>query len=199
MSAGGTYYYDAYLSGGSYILSAAKSESIDTYAIRLKDLAETLRQRAGTDRVIVVAHSMGGLVARRYLQLFGAEHVEALIMIGTPNRGIETAVATLCPVIGASKECEEMRAGSSYLAKLNDPDRQPDVPTYLIIGSGCEMGKEDGDGVVMRKNAELPWMTTTVVNGSCTTAEKLHTALVDPGRHPEVLSTVERLIDEHSG
>lgn len=56
-------------------------------------LAEAIRQwRVGraepTEKVVLVAHSMGGLVSRLYLNLFGgAEAVERCIFLGTPHRG----------------------------------------------------------------------------------------------------------------
>ena len=41
-----------------------------------------------TQQVDIVTHSMGGLIARLYVQAFGgAERVRSLIMMGTPHRG----------------------------------------------------------------------------------------------------------------
>lgn len=190
----GTYYYDAYLSGSSYILSVEKSESIDTYAIRLKDLVATLKAWTGAPQVVIVAHSMGGLVARRYLQVFGSADVAALIMIGTPNHGINGSIATLCPLLGADKECSEMRASSSMLATLNDPSLQPSVPMTVIAGSGCSTGGQDGDGVVTVASAELPQAATIIVQGSCGGTDTLHTAMLDPTRYPVVYAALRGLL-----
>ena len=63
---------------------------IDESADRLKDFVE---ERAGNKRnkqFVFVAHSMGGLIVRRYLDLFGAQaedRLDKLIMLGTPNNG----------------------------------------------------------------------------------------------------------------
>ncbi|MCF3180385.1 hypothetical protein IPZ70_10615 [Streptomyces polychromogenes] len=47
-------------------------------------------------RVIVVAHSMGGLVARYWMgPLGGAPHCEALLTLGTPHRGAPKALEVL--------------------------------------------------------------------------------------------------------
>jgi len=198
-AASGTYYYDSYLSGGSYILSTAESESIDTYAIRTRDLVETLRSRTGSDKVIIVAHSMGGLVARRYLQLFGEDHVARLILVATPNNGVNASIATFCPLFGADKECGEMSAGSSMLAKLNDPSRLPTVPVIMIVGLGCNTGGEDGDGVVTAASARLPWATDVEVPGNCSSFETLHTALLDPARYPTTYMIIkEAILSEES-
>ncbi|MBV8876956.1 MAG: hypothetical protein JO158_04550 [Gammaproteobacteria bacterium] len=46
-------------------------------------------------RVAIVAHSMGGLVARAALGLISASHVERLLMLGTPQCGSFAAVQAL--------------------------------------------------------------------------------------------------------
>ncbi|GHH84101.1 hypothetical protein GCM10018781_72710 [Kitasatospora indigofera] len=61
-------------------------------AARLGDLHTTARHR----RVIVVAHSMGGLVARHWLGPGGgAPFCKALITLGTPHRGAPKALDVL--------------------------------------------------------------------------------------------------------
>lgn len=58
-----------------------------------RQLAESIRQwRASrgnpTEKLVLVAHSMGGLVSRLYLNQFGgAEAVERCVFLGTPHRG----------------------------------------------------------------------------------------------------------------
>lgn len=56
------------------------------------------RRYHGADdaRVILIAHSMGGLVARHYLEVLGGwEHCRALITFGTPYRGAPDALGFL--------------------------------------------------------------------------------------------------------
>ena len=51
-------------------------------------LARNIESAAPRGRVTIVAHSMGGLAARWYVQaLGGAEHVERIITLATPHRG----------------------------------------------------------------------------------------------------------------
>lgn len=188
----GTYYYDAYLRGESYALSLAKSESIDTYAIRLRDLVRGLRGRTHHN-LTIVAHSMGGLVARRYLQLFGAHDVAQLITIATPHAGLPRRVAQLCPVFGADKECMEMRADSLFIAKLNDPAHQPLLPITTIAGTGCATGEADGDGVVTVESALLPNTTQYRIAGSCPTAGAFHNALLET---QELFSLINKSIQQ---
>jgi len=190
----GTYYYDSYLSGDSYVISSAKSENIDTYAIRLKDVVDALRARTGADNVTIVAHSMGGLVARRYIQIFGSSSVDQLITVGTPHYGVEASVKTLCPVVGADRECQDLAAGSPFLSKLNDPSRQPKLAVTAIVGKGCDTGGKDGDGVVNADSAALGGADIVEIQSSCGTLGNFHTALLDPETHPEVTEKVIGLI-----
>jgi pimeloyl-ACP methyl ester carboxylesterase len=59
--------------------------SIEALALQLK---RTIDDRVRGGRIDVIAHSMGGLVARFYAQhLGGARRVDRLITLGTPHRG----------------------------------------------------------------------------------------------------------------
>src|SRR5690606_41822734 len=57
------------------------------------------RKRPGMSkaRAILIAHSMGGLVARYYLEVLGGwDSCRALITFGTPHRGSLNALDSLC-------------------------------------------------------------------------------------------------------
>jgi len=65
------------------------SGSIERQALRLK---RAIDEGVGGGRIDLVAHSMGGLVARCYLQLLGgARRVDRLITLGTPHHGTHSA------------------------------------------------------------------------------------------------------------
>ncbi len=88
------------------------------------DLAiRTLRALTGSERVDVVAHSMGGL-AVRYLLRTGesADTVRRVVFLGTPHRG--TAAAVLAWGDGG----REMVPGSDFLMDLN---QGPPVPEWV--------------------------------------------------------------------
>jgi len=54
----------------------------------LKDVINTAREQSGSLRVDIVAHSMGGLLAREYVQGDMYEHdVDQLITVSTPHKG----------------------------------------------------------------------------------------------------------------
>jgi len=63
-------------------------------------------------RVIIVAHSMGGLVARAYVRQHGQAHIARIITLGTPHHG--TALANFGPGTNAA----QMRRGSAWLVSL---------------------------------------------------------------------------------
>jgi triacylglycerol esterase/lipase EstA (alpha/beta hydrolase family) len=67
--------------------------SLDDYVPLISDAIETLCKISGRDKVVIVAHSMGGLVARAYLRDHGAARVAKVVTIGTPHRG--TGLANL--------------------------------------------------------------------------------------------------------
>lgn len=185
-----SYYFDIFKTPENYIAVQAKSENIDTYAIRLKELVETIQYKTGKPKVVLVAFSMGGLVARRYIQIFGTEHVDKLIMIGTPNVGIVGQVADFCPLVGEKLECRDMHADSLFMNKLNR-DKLPAIPIVNIVGTGCAMDGAEGDGAVLEENALLAGAENHVINGTCrSTVKPLHLELRDIDLYPEVYEIV---------
>ena len=86
----------------------------------LEPLAEQLKtaidQRWGdSGKVHIVAHSMGGLVSRHYLQnLGGHARCQSLTTLATPHHG--TLAAWCYPGKGAM----QMRRGSAFLTRLKD-------------------------------------------------------------------------------
>lgn len=77
--------------------------SIDAYAALIHRAAENICSQTGSEKLIIVAHSMGGLAARAYLREHGDERVAKVITLGTPHRG--TGVANF----GIGLNCEQMR------------------------------------------------------------------------------------------
>ncbi|HSM03606.1 MAG TPA: alpha/beta fold hydrolase [Longimicrobiales bacterium] len=89
----------------------AEGSNID-HAHELEAVVTALRASSGADRVDVVAHSMGGLATRYYLQNGGAQTVRRVAFMATPHRG--TYVAYLAWGEGG----EEMHPGSVFLLDL---------------------------------------------------------------------------------
>ena len=80
---------------------------IDGYAPMVGKAIDALCAASGQRQAIIVAHSMGGLVARAYLRACGDARVARVITLGTPHHG--TSLAQFGPGLNA----QQMRRGAS--------------------------------------------------------------------------------------
>lgn len=192
-----SYYFDVFKEAPeNYKVVQTKSESIDTYAIRLKELVDVIKYRTRKPKVNIIAFSMGGLVARRYVQVFGDQDVNKLILIGTPNSGVTGEVARVCPLLGAEFECRDLTEGSLFLNKLNRTPK-PSIPVYTIVGTGCDMSEGKGDGIVLEDHAIIPWAENHIIQGVCSGKFKpLHLDLLKPDLYPEAYRTLVKILEE---
>lgn len=123
--------------------------SIDEYARQLEDRIVEVCTRCGTDSVIVVAHSMGGLVARACARR-APGRVRRLVCLGSPHQG--TVLASLVPSITT----RQMRRGSDWLNDLNSGD--PGVAITNIYS-------EHDNIVVPQTSAALPGTENIALQG----------------------------------
>jgi len=186
-----SYYFDLYKNQKESSIIQTKSDSIDTYALRLKDIVSTVKHKTGKNKVIIIAHSMGGLVTRKYIQIFGADDIDRLILIGSPNHGIDSNIEKLCSIIGESLECRDLSQDSLFINKLNYAPL-PKIPLYNIIGVGCQMENETGDGIVRKSSTYLEGAENYEIEGSCDEMKFsfLHKAMINPERYTEVYQLV---------
>lgn len=191
----GTYYFDAFKSSDGYVPIQTKSENIDTYALRVANLVEEIKRETGKDKVVLVTHSMGGLVARRYIQIFGNESVAGLVMVAAPNNGITESLAKSCSLFGTDRECQDMTEGSLFLNKLTESPTDS-VATYNLYGSGCVTDGEDGDGIVSARSARLNSAENFVVNGTCSGVYLLHGSILKKSVHPETFERIKEILGE---
>ena len=61
--------------------------AIDDYVPLVRRAVLDLCAASGSGQIIIVAHSMGGLVARAYLRAHGSDHLARIITLGTPHHG----------------------------------------------------------------------------------------------------------------
>jgi PKD repeat protein len=118
------------------------SDHIQIYARKLANEVEAARQAYGVDKVDIVAHSMGGLVSRCYIEMLGGDkYVRKLIMLETPNHGIPSQLVTFAyPFrLGVGilhwASVDDFTAGSEFLRNLNanNDEISPNVQ-YEILG-----------------------------------------------------------------
>jgi triacylglycerol lipase len=89
----------------------SSAQGIEGAALQLR---ESLRRRIGGGRIDLVCHSLGGLVARAWLQLLGgARRVDRCIMLGSPQRGTYNAYWLV------SRVGRELRPDSPLIDRLH--------------------------------------------------------------------------------
>lgn len=115
---------------------------VDDSAQLLSQAVDTILAQAAVSRVRVIAHSLGGLVTRAYIQDHGGSaHVDKLLAFGTPHWGI----GTLCVAAVATRGCSnaaELEFNSVFLNHLNTfflPDLPSPGPDYIFVAG--DVGK----------------------------------------------------------
>jgi pimeloyl-ACP methyl ester carboxylesterase len=88
-------------------------ESVSSLSARLAQHVEDVLAVSGAPRVHLVGHSLGGVIARWYVQeMGGASAVERCVTIGTPHAG------TYAAYCGLGQTAREMRPGSDVVRRL---------------------------------------------------------------------------------
>lgn len=124
-----------------------------------KEVATNLAASAQNRGLVIVGHSMGGLIAREWTNNAALENksIRGLITIGTPHQG--SAWATLPPLMNlvatgefgvgnvsdvilhtpSSPELRDVAPRSAFLEELNARGNRPDVRYTSVIGTGSPM------------------------------------------------------------
>ena len=87
--------------------------SIEHFAGQAAARISDIEVATGASQVVLVGHSMGGLVARAYLRQYGGAKVRRLITIGTPHHG------SMHAWLMAGVSLAQMRPANAWLAVLN--------------------------------------------------------------------------------
>lgn len=104
--------------------------SIESVAL---DLKRSIDQQVRGGRIDLIGHSLGGLVARYYVQcLGGARRVDRLITLATPHGG------TYASVYVPTRIVSELSPGSALLQRL-DSRPPPDPVRCLSISAGRDL------------------------------------------------------------
>jgi pimeloyl-ACP methyl ester carboxylesterase len=91
--------------------------AIDDYEAQVAAAVATLCRQSDSGQVIIIAHSMGGLVARAYLRKHGVARIARVITLGTPHHG--TGLADF----GIGSNSAQMRRGGDGDASAEDGPR----------------------------------------------------------------------------
>lgn len=102
---------------------------IDHFAEQLSAKIESVCATTGAARVLIVGHSMGGLVARAYLRQRGPARIERILTIGTPHHG------SVLAWIYFGRCLAQMRPGNAWLVELNREEAKPSPVPIVSIWS----------------------------------------------------------------
>lgn len=103
---------------------------IDTHAQAMVRTLHTMQQRCDGQRIVIVGHSMGGLVARAALRAAGPAMIARIITLGTPHHG--TRIACRVPSAPTRQMCPDSR----WLQQLNDAQEgRFDVPVTCLYSA----------------------------------------------------------------
>ena len=143
-------------------------ESITIYARRLGETIESILNCANVNKVNIIAHSMGGLVAREYIKQTNGKNVNKLIMLGTPNSGVGDFETAFCAERNPNtiNECTDMFKDGKFITSLNGAFGG--VNYYTVAG--------DGDFVVPESSVRLNFAHNKVANGCG------HSGLIEPSQ-----------------
>jgi triacylglycerol esterase/lipase EstA (alpha/beta hydrolase family) len=109
-------------------ISDGAMQDITISARELFDFVMDVRSKTGANRVDLVCHSEGGLIARYFIQnMGGASLVDDLVAISTPHRGTSTSH------IGPGMAARQMEIASQFLQTLNAADTTPGGVDYTAI------------------------------------------------------------------
>ncbi|MGH8907605.1 MAG: lipase/acyltransferase domain-containing protein [Egibacteraceae bacterium] len=127
-------------------------QSVEVAAERLAATVEA-RLAERDRRVVVIAHSMGGLVARYWLgPLKGWPRCRALITLGTPHRGAPKALAWL--VNGVRLKGVQLRAATEVIRGWPSVyELLPRYPAVLREGTACHPHELAVDGFGYQRRA----------------------------------------------
>ncbi len=193
-----SYYFDIFNNKGQKMIIQTKEDNLDTYTIRLKDIINEVEYKTGRDKVIIVAHSMGGLVTRRYLDIFGSQEISRVILVTVPNKGLSGSIKSYCSLFGTKLECTDMNEDSLFMSKLSS-SKDYTIPVYNIIGIGCAMDEETGDGIVKNSSAYLPNAENYYIKGTCddSSFRFLHNEITEPSKYPDAYQLIAELLKKN--
>jgi triacylglycerol lipase len=128
--------------------------SIERFEVELTAAIERIAAGTGQSRLVVVAHSMGGLAARLHIARHGGSRIARLVTIASPHHG--TALAAW----GVGENAHQMRLGSAFLARLAQDEAAGGThpPTACILSPHDNL-------VAPQASGRLPWAEAIALPG----------------------------------
>lgn len=110
---------------------------IDDYVPSLREAIHAVCAETGSNQVIIVAHSMGGLAARAYLRADGDDKVAKVITLGSPHSGTGLANFGLGPNSRQMRWIGSARQGeaSDWLCQLKACEDEQRLRRFVSLYS----------------------------------------------------------------
>ncbi len=101
---------------------------VRTAAARLSVEVERVVEETGFERIHIIGHSLGGLIARYYVTRLGGDvRVHTLVTLGTPHDGTYAAYAV------PTRLMRQMRPGSGLMRELARPGARLSDEVHLLL------------------------------------------------------------------
>jgi len=128
--------------------------NIESGVAELHAEIERIAAASGGSSIVLVCHSMGGLIARRYLQDHGEARIARLVTIASPHQG------TVLSRIGIGQHARQMQRASAFLTELARAEaaRHPGVAATSIYTVHDNL-------VSPQDTSRLDWARNVAVSG----------------------------------
>lgn len=137
--------------GPIYTISVGNPvESIKNKANRVKKLAEKIAKETGRNDLVLIGHSMGGLVSSEYASNLAPENtVKGIITLGSPLQGTHIAK------IGIGQAAREMGKKSSFVKQLQENiDKTAQKVKFYHFGSKTDLIVSGSSAINVKSNKE---------------------------------------------
>ena len=114
---------------------------IKTTTINLKERIDQIKLQNGVDKVDIVAHSMGGLLVKKYLKDYGGDSIDKFLDIATPHYGSPESLKILSygntgiTILNKEKVKEISQNMPSVYELLPSREYFDDYPYYVFDGT----------------------------------------------------------------
>lgn len=136
-----------------WVLAYASGLPIDMNASYLYDAVNQMQAQHGFERLLLVAHSMGGLVAKAFIDRYPEDKAGALrllVTLATPWGGHAAAQSGVDRAPAVVPSWRDMAPASDFLAAMSRSELPPDLPYYMMFGfrAGGFRNSVSNDGTV---------------------------------------------------
>ncbi len=165
---------------------------IPMYAENLNAIIERVTYCTGAEKVDIIAHSMGGIVTRYYIEHANATNIRKLIMLATPNHGglynigkvaehfIDNGSSTL------ALDFLQLSEDNVFMQSLGDK-HLAEIEIYTVAGNS----DGQGDGLILADSVPLNNTLSKHKEVPCN-----HIALKHPTICPEMYEFVKNALIE---